>query len=60
MGTAGFSLRKSLESQGVTTEEAMRKHLNLVYTTLTINPLLRVDRYRVDPNYPNSGVPNNG
>lgn len=60
MGTAGFSLRQSLINQGVTTEDAMRKHLNLVYTTLTINPLLRVDRYRVDPNYPNSGVPNNG
>ena len=47
-------------NQGVTTEDAMRKHLNLVYTTLTVNPLLRVDRYRVDANYPNSGVPNNG
>lgn len=57
MGTAGFSLRASLEKQGVTTKEAMRKHLNLVYTTLTVNPLLRVDRYRVDPNYPNSGNP---
>ena len=60
MGTSGFSLRQSLEKQGVTTEDAMRKHLNLVYVTLTVNPLLRVDRYRVDANYPNSGVPNNG
>ena len=57
MGTSGFSLRQSLEKQGVTTEDAMRKHLNLVYVTLTVNPLLRVDRYRVDANYPNSGNP---
>lgn len=59
MGTAGFSLRKSLENQGVTTEEAMRKHLAFVHTTLSVNPNMRIDRYRVDPNYPN-GHPNAG
>lgn len=53
MGTAGFSLRKSLENQGVTTEEAMRKHLSFVYTTLSVNPSMRVDRYRVNSNLPN-------
>ena len=59
MGTAGFSLRESLYKQGVTTEEAMRKHLAFVHTTLTINPNIRIDRYRVNPNYPN-GTPNHG
>ena len=58
MGTAGFSLRQSLENQGVTTEEAMRKHLAFVHTTLAVNPNMRIDRYRVDPNYPN-GNPRN-
>lgn len=53
MGTQGFSLRASLVAQGVTTEEATRKHLALVAETLTVNPLLRIDRYRVNPNYPN-------
>ena len=58
MGTAGFSLRKSLENQGVTTEEAMKAHLAFVHTTLTVNPNMRVDRYKVNPNYPN-GNPRN-
>lgn len=59
MGTSGFSLRQSLLNQGVTTEEAMRKHLSFVHTTLSVNPGMRVDRYRVNPNYPN-GEPNHG
>lgn len=58
MGTAGFSLRESLINQGVTTEEAMKKHLAFVHTTVTVNPNMRIDRYRVDPNYPN-GNPRN-
>lgn len=58
MGTAGFSLRQSLINQGVTTEEAMRKHLSFVHTTLSVNPNMRIDRYRVDPNYPNGGPRN--
>lgn len=58
MGTAGFSLRESLEKQGVTTEEAMRMHLGFVHTTLSVNPNMRVDRYRVNPNYTNGGPRN--
>lgn len=30
----GYSLRKSLENQGVTTEEDMRKHMTFVYNML--------------------------
>jgi len=59
MGTAGFSLRQSLINQGVTTEEAIRAHLAFVATTLSVNPNMRIDRYRVNPNYPNGGT-NNG
>ena len=59
MGTAGFSLRESLARQGVTTEEAMRKHLAFVSSTLAVNPRLAVNRYRADPNLPNSGSPRN-
>lgn len=58
MGTAGFSLRKSLINQGVTTEEAMKMHLAFVANTLSVNPKMRIDRYRVNPNYPN-GNPRN-
>lgn len=59
MGTAGFSLRQSLINQGVTTEEAMKRHLSFVHTTLLVNPNMRIDRYKVNPNYPNGG-PDNG
>lgn len=50
----GYSLRESLIAQGVTSEKAMREHLNLVHTTLTVNPALDVTRYRANPNYPNA------
>lgn len=59
MGTAGFSHVNPFENQGVTTEEATRAHLAFVATTLSVNPNMRIDRYRVNPNYPN-GTPNNG
>lgn len=49
----GYSLRKSLEEQGVTSEKAMRDHLSLVHGTLEVNPLLDITRYRVSKNYPN-------
>ncbi len=50
----GYSLRESLECQGVTSEQAMRDHLNLVYGTLQANPDVDITRYRVDPNNPNN------
>lgn len=56
----GFSLRRALEDQGVTTEDAMRKHLSFVNTTLQINPALDITRYRVSTNDPNRGEPDNG
>jgi len=33
--SGGFSLRKSLEDQGVTTEDEMRQRLSLVHTLLS-------------------------
>ena len=56
----GFSLRQSLTDQGVTSEEAMRKHLSFVSNTLQANPRMDIARYRVDPNYPNGGAPKMG
>lgn len=54
----GYSLRKSLEDQGVTLASAMDEHLNFVYETLKVNPSLDITRYRVNPDNPN-GVQNN-
>ena len=54
----GYSLRHSLELQGVTTEAAMREHLDLVHQTLAVNPRLDITRYRVNkvnPNLPDMG-----
>ena len=53
MGTKGFSLRQSLTDNGVTTEEALRNHLSLVYGTIKAIPSLRVSSYRPDPRNPN-------
>lgn len=45
----GYSLRRSLEDQGVTTEEAMRGHIAHVFSHA-----IDITRYRVpDPTYPN-------
>lgn len=54
----GFSLRDSLIRQGVTTEEAMRKHMSFIGKTLAINPNLDITRYRVSRNNPNEGADN--
>lgn len=51
----GYSLRDSLVGQGVTTEEAMRKHLSFVHSTLEISDHLDITRYRANRNYPNGG-----
>ena len=51
----GFSLRVALENMGVTTEEAMRKHMEFIRTTEErTGRLLDITRYRVNPNNPNS------
>ena len=50
----GYSLRVSLENQGITTEEGMREHLSFVYETLKIQPRLDITRYRV--NRENGGI----
>lgn len=44
--SGGFSLRKQLENQGVTTEEATRHHLNDVYNMLQNRPKADITRYR--------------
>ena len=49
----GWSLRQSLYSQGVTSEESMRNHIAFVANTLQVNPDFDITQYRVDPNYPN-------
>ena len=49
----GYSLRQSLISQGVTSEESMRKHIAFVNATLEANPDFDITQYRADPNYPN-------
>lgn len=43
--SGGFSLRKALENQGVTTEDDMRRHLSLVHGTLSVVPM-DITRYR--------------
>lgn len=48
----GYSLRKSLENQGVTTEEAMRGHLGFVYECLPFG--MDITRYRVNSENPNA------
>lgn len=53
----GFSLRRALELQGVTSESAMREHLNFAYDALQSNPDFDITTYRADPNEPNSGLP---
>lgn len=54
MSTKGFSLRKSLEKQGVTCKTAMDMHMNFVYKTLCQYPLLNIRRYVVKQDNPNS------
>lgn len=53
----GYSLRRSLEDQGVTTEEAMRAHIAFVGKMLSANPSLDIQLYRVDPKNPNKMPP---
>lgn len=48
--STGFSLRKALENQGVTTEDAMREHLSLVASGLRLRPDLDITRYRGNNN----------
>ncbi len=46
--TTGFSLRDSLiNHQGVTLEEDVKKHINLVYNIIQHVPSIRANRYRV-------------
>ena len=45
-----FSLRQSLLSQGVKTDEGLSRHLSFISTTLGVNPSLNLRTYRVDPN----------
>ncbi len=52
--TKGFSLRRHLESLGVTTEEAMRAHLAHVYHLIQVLPTLRAVRYRINMDNPNA------
>jgi len=51
--SGGYSVRESLISQGVTSEEAIRNHITFINQTLQSNPRFDVTRYRVDANYPN-------
>lgn len=53
----GFSLRRSLEQQGVTDEEALRAHVSFVGKMLSVNPNLDMSLYRVDPLNPNKMPP---
>lgn len=53
----GYSLRASLESQGVTCMTAMRLHLNRALTLLQLGIMHSIIEYRVDDNHPNSGKP---
>lgn len=55
--SGGFSLRRALENQGVTTERAMRQHIAFVYGVLKEVPTADITRYRVNTNNPNK-VPN--
>ncbi len=49
MKRKAISLRASLIEQGVTCETALKAHLNFVYETLLVNPLMDIRRYRVNP-----------
>lgn len=51
--SGGFSLRRALENQGVTSEKAMRGHLRHVLSVLRMVPGADITRYRVDTNNPN-------
>ena len=48
-----WSLRKSLETQGVTTEEGIRAHMKFIAQTMAVNPKVNIRRYRVNPANPN-------
>ncbi len=51
-GKGGFSLRRALlepSGDGVL-EENIRAHLNFVYETLLVNPLMDIRRYKVGAN----------
>lgn len=54
----GFSIRKHLARQGVTTEEGVRFHLAFIAETMKVNPMLDLTRYRVHPDRPNEAVHN--
>lgn len=47
--SGGFSLRKALENQGVTTEEQLREHLANVADSLNIRRDMDIARYRASP-----------
>lgn len=49
----GFSLRDQLIALGVTSEAALRQHLETVRVTLEVNPSLDISTYRVNPSDPN-------
>jgi hypothetical protein len=55
----GYSLRASLEDQGVSDTQSKRQHLNFIYETLQQNKRLDITRYRVNREQPN-GPPNMG
>lgn len=55
-----FSLRNSLETQGVTDSNALQAHLNLAYLLLQTRPSLRVNKYQVTTDNPNNSIPNMG
>lgn len=48
----GFSLRRSLEDNGVRTEAGMRTHLDFIARSLETFPRLDITRYRPRPNNP--------
>lgn len=56
--TKGFSLRESLEKQGVTCKTARDMHMNFVYKTLCQHPFLNIRRYVVKQGNPNSTTVN--
>lgn len=50
----GFSLRDNLVNvQGVTSEDAVKLHLNVAYQSIIVAPHLDMRHYRVNPNNPN-------
>lgn len=57
----GFSLRQHLIDQGVTTEDALRAHLAFISKVekMTGNHL-PLNRYKVNPNNPNSPILHQG